>query len=264
MKMDINTINAEKSTYYRLKWLVNPVNRDTWSQLICDRWHADANIVKFSKENSKMGHVHSVSLPPILTCREDAPCKGYCYAVSTYLYSKHAHNAWDNNYSVLCHKPHSYFQQIDDYISREHCKLFRWHVSGDMCYRTECFGRVQWHEHDLFYWANVLDIARKHPNTQFLIFTKLYDILAYNADNMPDNLHPVLSAVRGLDMDNPGNLPVAGIHYLDGFSSAPDSATECNGCCEQCSKIHGGCWDMGRGESVYFNVHGAFKGNGGK
>ena len=33
-----------------------------------------------SLSNSKLGSIPSINLPPIVTCRPDAPCKSTCYA----------------------------------------------------------------------------------------------------------------------------------------------------------------------------------------
>ena len=41
-------------------------------------------MTKISEKNTKMGWIPSVSLPPIITCRPNAPCKKDCYALKAY------------------------------------------------------------------------------------------------------------------------------------------------------------------------------------
>ena len=137
--------------------------------------------VSISTKNDKMGRVHSVSLPPVTTCKNWQRCmnaKGdlICYAVRMYK-NKHygsIKKAYDRNLEILQADRKSYFLQIqaDAMLQR----FFRWHVSGDII--------------DIDYLDNMVKIARSCKGTTFMAFTKNYeDVNEYlTSHKLPKNL----------------------------------------------------------------------------
>lgn len=123
-------------------------------------------------------------------------------------------------------------------------RFFRFHVSGDMP--------------DNVYFAHMVDIAERNTHCEILCFTKKYEIVNEFLEfggKIPNNLHIVFSGWRGLNMNNPFNLPEAHVRYRDGTTTACDSAKECGGNCTECAITDGGCWSLGYGEQVVFNEH---------
>ncbi len=123
-------------------------------------------------------------------------------------------------------------------------RFFRFHVSGDIP--------------DADYLDRMIRIARRNPHCEILCFTKKYALVnaALDADPiLPDNLHLILSAWRGLPMENPHRLPEAHVRYRDGTTTASPDAVECGGNCTDCALTDGGCWTLGLGEQVVFNEH---------
>lgn len=124
-------------------------------------------------------------------------------------------------------------------------RFFRFHVAGDIP--------------NFDYLVHMVDIAKRNQHCQILCFTKKYDIvnkfMDENESGIPGNLHLILSAWRGLEMNNPYHLPEAHVRYRDGSTTASDRAKECGGNCTECAITDGGCWTLLPGEQVVFNEH---------
>ena len=196
-------------------------------------------IVKISTGNSKMGKVASVSLPPIKACGNCKQCAKRCYALQQYRQYPLVKKAYDNNFDLVKNERTEYFRQIDGYIKYKRIRLFRWHVSGDIL--------------DKVYLQEVVDIANNNEDTQFIIFTKMYDLFDnYKIKLHPKNLTIIFSAWPGLKMNNPHKFPVAYMKDQEGKAKIPKEAKECKGNCEKCLM----CFNLKLGESVYFNEHG--------
>ena len=101
-------------------------------------------------------------------------------------------------------------------------------------------------------------VTNKLPGTQFLAFTKKYDLVnAYleASGTIPNNLHILFSEWPGYNMNNPYNLPVAYVSFKSGICDAPASAKQCSGKCERCAYMGENCWTLGRGEAVVLKEH---------
>lgn len=197
--------------------------------------------VSISRGNTKMGNIPSVSLPAGLTCRSDCECLRKCYARKLERLRTTVRNAYHNNYDVLKFEPQTFWREVEATVMLS--RYFRFHVSGDIP--------------DEEYFNHMVEIAQRNLHCEILCFTKKYAIVnSYLETNeLPQNLHMIFSAWRGLDMDNPYHLPEAHVRYRDGTTTASEGAFECNGNCTECATIDAGCWTLSYGEQVVFNEH---------
>jgi len=197
--------------------------------------------VSISGHNKKMGHIPSVSLPPILSCVNCELCKDGCYAKRMERRHPNTKAAWARNWRLYNESPSKYFLEIKEFlISRKaSTRLFRWHVSGDIP--------------DARYIDGMDLAAMMFPDIEHLCFTKNYYVVDYYVKTYAkrDNLHIILSGWPGLEMVNPHGLPVAWMQ--DGTEDRiPEDAIECTGKCDAC----GMCWQLDKlGKDVYFNKH---------
>lgn len=195
--------------------------------------------------NSKLGSIPSVNLPPIITCRPDAPCakSNLCYACKGRFRLQSVKNTLSRNLDEWKSSPDQYAQSIIDACTN--VRFFRWHSAGDIP--------------DVSYLDMMCSIARLQKEVHFLCFTKKYEMVnAYIAQNgKPDNLNIVFSAWGNLIPGNPHQLPIA---YIDlkseeGKSSIPESALPCSGSCNHCIQHELNCWNLKSGMSVVFHQH---------
>ena len=196
--------------------------------------------VSISKGNRKMGAIPSVSLPPIITCKNCSSCAKKCYAAKLARIYKNTRDAWDRNYRIVCQDRNAYFDQVA--AAAMVSGFFRFHVSGDIL--------------DIDYLDRMCKTARKCKNTQFLAFTKNYeDVNAYLASHKkPRNLHLIFSLpFDGARIDNPQNLPTAAV-ILRGSEPAPNYKI-CGGNCTECACRGVGCWELKKGETIAFYEH---------
>lgn len=219
--------------------------------------------VSISKGNEKLGSIQSVSLPSGVTCRE-CDCRKKCYARRIEQRRKSVRNAYQNNLTVLNKEPDTYWREVEAAIMLS--RYFRFHVSGDIPSSD--------------YFERMVEIAKRNPHCEVLCFTKKYEIIndylsrsyldsirgttihpqLYNMwmiaeQFLPKNLHIIMSAWKGLEMNNPYTLPEAHVRYRDGTTTAKEGAKECSGNCTECAITDEGCWTLGYGEQVIFNEH---------
>lgn len=194
---------------------------------------------------SKLGSsIPSINLPAIITCRPDAPCYKQCYARKGCFNFKHNRELLMGNLELWQTNPVQF--EFEASIGVALSMYTRWHSSGDIP--------------DSGYFEMMVRIAEERCNTNFLAFTKKYEIVnAYldeNEGRLPDNLTVVFSAWGDeFQPHNPYNLPVAYIRFKDKQTTIPEDAHECSGNCGQCAAHEGSCWHLKRGESVVFNQH---------
>ena len=198
--------------------------------------------VKISAGNSKLGNIPSVSLPSVVTCRNDCDCYTKCYARKFENMRPSVKNAYRHNYDLLTESPDIYWREVEASIMMS--RFFRFHVSGDIP--------------DYTYFTHMVDVANRNSHCEILCFTKKYGIvnryLEHN-ETIPDNLHIIFSGWKGLEMDNPFLLPEAHVRYKDGTTTANLDAKECGGNCTECLLTESGCWLLKQGEQVVFNEH---------
>lgn len=202
--------------------------------------------VSISKGNSKMGAVSSVSLPPIKTCSPEAVkhCGKKCY-VKRYVMrrQKTVGAAYERNLYILKHDPVKFWREVNAAVAMT--THFRFGVSGDIP--------------NYAYLLNIISVAEKNPHCEILCFTKQYKIvnlhLKYREHELPANLHIIFSAWKGLEMDNPYNLPEAHVFFKDGTTTAKDGARYCSGNCYECAMDNSNCWSLKNGEQIIFKEH---------
>lgn len=202
----------------------------------------DTQNVCISNGNSKMGQIPSVSLPSGVTCRNDCECCKKCYAKKLERLRPNVRNSYRRNFELLNCAPEVYWREVEAVIMLS--RFFRFHVSGDIPNGE--------------YFKKMVEVAERNPHCQILCFTKKYDIVNKwfdEGNTIPDNLHVLMSAWRGLEMDNPYNLPEAHVRYRDGSTTARSTAKHCGGNCTTCAITVGGCWSLLNGEQVVFDEH---------
>lgn len=201
--------------------------------------------VHISKNISKLGAaIPSVNLPPVVTCRPNAPCAAsrQCYAMKGCFAFRHNKELLNGNLDLWKANPQRF--EMDILCSAYLHKFFRWHSSGDIP--------------DASYLKMMVRVAQKCPDTRFLCFTKKYELIdAYLGahDDFPDNLNIVFSAWGALLPSNPHNLPVAYVKFKRQHTDIPPCAFPCSGYCGKCCTTGRSCWDLKRGQSVYFDEH---------
>ena len=192
--------------------------------------------IHVSKGNSKMGKIPSFSLLPGVTCSKEAcaTClKEGCYAAKLCRIYPTVRNAYTENTDLV--RNGEFMQQMFDWLNKYRPAYFRVHVSGD-------FDNVGY----ACCWA---ELAERFPGTQFLAFTKQFDIV--RSVTFPDNFRVVLSS-WGDSLPPEDLMQRYPVTYVDdGKTAFPEDTFRCAGDCEHCRK----CWEVGAGESVTFGKH---------
>lgn len=198
------------------------------------------NQVSISTGNRKMGQIPSVSLPPVITCKNCATCAKKCYAAKLCRIYPSVKAAYDRNLEILKADRDLYFFQVK--AAAMMTRFFRWHVSGDIV--------------DVDYLDRMCKLARELKGTQFLAFTKNYnDVNEYLKNHKkPANLHLIFSLpFTGCRINNPHNLPTAAV-IMKGQEPDPNWKV-CGGNCSECACRGVGCWELKKGETIAFYEH---------
>ena len=196
--------------------------------------------VSISKGNRKLGSIMNVSTTPGKCCVQGIPCaSGGCYALKAMRLYPGTRAAWGRNEGLAKQDPDSYFTQIAAEVSKTKPPLFRWHVAGDILSSD--------------YLGAMCRIAAANPGTNFLAFTKAFEIVNRYGDHeaIPANLVIVFSAWPGMTFLNPHGHRVAWMQ--DGTETrVPEEAISCPGNCESC----GMCYELASlGRDVVFHKH---------
>ena len=198
---------------------------------------------RISTNVSKLGGaIATVNLPAVITCREDAPCYKQCYARrGNFAYST-VKGGIQKNLDAYLENPEGFFKVIDAELNMIPYKFFRYHSSGDIVNEQ--------------YLDLMCKLARKHKATKFLCFTKKYEMVNTYLDThrKPSNLILVLSNWDEWKCDNPHNLPTSYVKFND-ETEIPKKAISCSGFCGECVNTESNCWNLKKGQSVYFKKH---------
>lgn len=201
--------------------------------------------IHLQKGNTKTGSdCWTVSLFPIIDCKNCSGCKGLCYDLRNDL--RYPNVITDRARNSAVHKMDikRYWNEIENEIIKKSVKQLRINVGGDLSYD------------DFTY---ISEMAYRRPNTDFLFFTKNdTDINQWINDhgNFAKNVHPIMSAWEGMDLNNIHNLPMSHVLYADGRTTAPEfGAYYCGGNCSYCHMNREGCWALKCGEHVIFRAH---------
>ena len=187
-----------------------------------------------------MGAIPSVSLPAGITCNPGAPCFKFCYARRIEYRYKESRAAYARNLEIYKTDPGAYWLQVKAaaMISR----YFRFHVSGDIP--------------SIEYFNNMVAVARDLPGTNFLAFTKQYEIVNQflnDGGTIPENLKVIFSNWGAWKCENPHGLPVCEV-ILKGSEPAPDWKI-CGGNCTDCACRGIGCWELKNGDTIAIYQH---------
>lgn len=202
--------------------------------------------VVLQRGNRKTGpNCYTVSLLPVIDCKNCAKCKHECYD----LWHDMIYNTviWDRCRNSAIHKmdPERYWAEIDMQIKANFVKELRLNIGGDL-------------QGDDF--EAVAKLGANNPGCDILFFTKSYEDINNFLDHgkFPANVHPIMSAWQGVKMDNPHHLPMSHVLYPDGKTTAPKyGAVYCGGNCSEChyNKTERGCWGLKKDEDVIFKAH---------
>jgi hypothetical protein len=198
------------------------------------------NQITISKGNSKMGAIPSVSLPACITCNPSAPCFKACYAAKIERIYKSAKDSYIRNLDILKADPASYWIQVKAAAMVN--RFFRYHVSGDIPNKE--------------YFNNMVKLAEELPGTQFLAFTKQYNIVNQfinDGGKIPHNLKIIFSNWGTWKCENPHGLPVCEIIFPG--DEIPEEWKICGGNCTECACRGIGCWEIKKGDTIAIYKH---------
>lgn len=201
--------------------------------------------VKISTTNTKLsGQIPSVNLPPIQTCRKNAPCAHLCYARKGNFTFPNVKESHIQNLACFINDSKKYFDDIIKYLNGlVSYRYFRYHSSGDIVNEE--------------YFEGMIRVAKKCKTVKFLCFTKKFELInnyLANGGKIPNNLHIVFSAWdKDFKVDNPYNLPMTYVDFKDKDKNPeiPELAIPCIGKCYECQS----CWSLKKGQSVVFHQH---------
>lgn len=198
--------------------------------------------LKISTSVSKLGvSIPTVNLPPVVTCRPNAPCIKGCYAMKGHFIYKNVKNRLFENLEAYKEDPDLFFKTIE--IAALSAKYFRYHSSGDIV--------------DYNYLAGMCKVARKAKDCQFLCFTKKFELINQYVDDghiIPKNLHIVFSCWKEFIPDNPHKFPTTWVYFPkdEQYNELiPKDSIPCTGKCYECHA----CWQLKKGQSVMFKKH---------
>lgn len=197
--------------------------------------------IVISTKIEKLGaQIPSVGLPPVVTCRPDAPCFSKCYARKGNYRRASVKNALQANLDAYKEDPEFFF----DYIASNSrlVRFFRWFHAGDIVDDAFLLGMVR--------------VARKNPGTRYLAFTKKFGIVnkyLASGKKLPANLRIVFSGWGArFEVLNPYKLPVSYVRFeKEDNSHIPEDAFKCSGDCSNCQM----CWLLKKGQAVEFPEH---------
>jgi len=180
-----------------------------------------------SSGNDKLGRIPNVSLMPgpCGTCAPELPCYSRCYAARIAARRPNVARAWHENTELAKNDPaRSFFAPLAAWYASKRTApgRFRFHVAGDIPSRAYADGLV--------------DFAREHPATRFLVYTKRPDMIA--GLELPANLVIRLSHWPGLDY-GPGvdSMPRAW-YGSSNEARIPAGAFVCPGSCVTCDSCY--------------------------
>ena len=202
------------------------------------------NIVTMATGNAKLGsQICGLSMPPVTTCRKDAPCAKGCYACKGHQTFPSVLGTYMKNLRIYNENPTVFFEQIENYLKYSGYRYMRFFDSGDIP--------------DANFFVGMIKLVKHLPNVRFMAFTKKYEIVnnyIANGGVIPTNLTIIFSAWnKNWKFDNPYNFPVAYVDFKNSNFNPefPADVQECVGHCSICYK----CWHLQECESVVFHQH---------
>ena len=212
------------------------------------REYAKRNIdklhVRLQKGNSKTGaNCYTVSLLPVVDCVNCKQCRMDCYDVKSDMVYKTVKEDRSRNSVIHEKDPKRFWDEIDMQIKANFVEYLRINVGGDLNNKD---------------FAYVATLGENNPRCQFLFFTKNHKGINrfLEKNTFPSNVHPIMSAWKGLEMENPHKLPESHVLYENGETTAPEyGAYYCKGNCSSCAYEGSGCWNLKENQHVVFTYH---------
>ena len=204
----------------------------------------DSLHVRIQPGNRKTGvNTWTVSLLPVIDCSNCSECMWDCYDIKNVLI--HTRVVHDRCRNSVIHNLDikRFWNEIDMQIKCNYITQLRINVGGDLS------------NEDFHY---VKELGINNPKTMILFFTKNYKGINsfLMEDAFPENVHPIMSAWCGMEMDNPNGLPEAHVLYEDGRTTAPEyGSVYCGGNCSECAFNREGCWTLKKNQHVIFKAH---------
>ena len=119
---------------------------------------------RISNTVGKLGvGIGTVNLPAIQSCRSDAPCKKGCYACKGNFSYPKVKTSLQKNLDAYVEDPDRFFNVLHNQLEMIPYRFFRWFSAGDI--------------YDTRFLEGMCCLARKHKGTQFLCFTKKYELV---------------------------------------------------------------------------------------
>ena len=200
------------------------------------------------RDNNKLKGIPAFNLIPGKTCSPEACAhclRENCYAVKNALC--HGYNtetnyclrAWIENTALAYNHPRKLEKVLDTWLTENKPELFRIHSAGD--FFSEKYARM-WYR-----------LAKKHPRTRFLAFTKQFAIVRNVKFFMLSNFELVLSGWTGINIPEDLRYFYRVAWCNDGIENRiPADAIHCPGDCNACRA----CWFLSIiGKDSYFDKH---------
>lgn len=199
--------------------------------------------------NNKTGVIPAFSIVPGVTCSPEACAhcmKDGCYAIKNMVragYDINKNNvfrAWSDMYVMAKNHPEELEARLNNYFDSPAApRFFRIHAAGDF-FSAEY--AMIWYR-----------VAKTHPHTRFLAFTKQWDNVRAVPFDTLDNFSLVLSGWTGVVIPDDLRTRYRCAWCDDGTETRiPEDAFECPGNCDTC----GFCWNLREtGRDTYFHKH---------
>lgn len=241
-KIKTNAVKVSKKEMNELNWT---------RQMKLDYYCNLNNMVTIATGNTKLGsQVCGLSMPPIMTCRKNAPCKQGCYATKGTQQFAGVLGTYMKNLRIWKETPELFFEQISSYLKYSGYKYTRLFDSGDIPNTT-------------FFQDFIGKVVNQNPNVQFMGYTKKYEIVNDYLSiykELPKNLTMIFSAWDNTwTVPNPYNMPIAYVQFKDQSKNLqiPTESFECPCGYDKganCSICYA-CWKLKPNESVTFHQH---------
>ena len=186
--------------------------------------------------NRKLGpFICGLSMPNIITCRADAPCKTGCYCNKGPQAYANIKGTYLKNYILYLKDPKKFFEQLNSYFKLHCYKFCRFFDSGDIP--------------DAKFFDGLVKICNKNKNMRFLMYTKQYEIVndfIANGGKIPKNFKIYFSTWDKewhSKLPNPYGFKIAYCDFKNEqlTPELPQEAIHCPGSKTTCSQCRF-CW----------------------
>ena len=214
-----------------------------------DSINRDLSSFHAPRGNAKTGEIPAWNLVPGVTCSGEACAhcmKEGCYAIKNMIRAGYdmeknsVMKSWTENTALSKNHPDLLEKELNLYFDSMNApRFFRIHSAGD-------FFSVEY----AMVWYRV---AKNHPGTKFLAFTKQWDVVRAVPFHELDNFSLVLSGWTGVRIPEDLRSLYRCAWCDDGTEDRiPADAIECPGHCDTC----GMCWRLKEiGKDTFFHKH---------